>query len=311
MTGRLVEIARDGLHLSKERGFLVVKAQKEEAGRIPLDDIAMVITHAHGLTYSNNLLMALAERSVPVILCGDRHTPTALVCPLVTHHRQAERLEAQIRAGTPLKKRLWQQLVKVKIRFQAKALAYVGQDSSSVAQLERKVQSGDAGNCEAQAARYYFPLLFGTDFRRDRGQEGVNALLNYGYTVLRAITARAVMGAGLHPSFPLHHKNLNNPMRLVDDLMEPFRPLVDLRVYSLVQQGRTEVNPETKRFLSVVGDLDMQGERGRSPMAECLKVLASSLAQTLLGQRQKLLLPLDLVAAESERREHYDGDDAT
>ncbi|HDQ40491.1 MAG TPA: type II CRISPR-associated endonuclease Cas1 [Desulfonatronum sp.] len=311
MTGRVVEIARDGLHLSRERGFLVVKAQKEEAGRIPLDDIGMVIAHAHGLTYSNNLLMALAERSVPVVLCGDRHSPAALVWPLVTHHRQTERLEAQVRAGTPLKKRLWQQIVKVKIRFQARALAHVGQDSSSVALLERKVRSGDAGNCEAQAARLYFPLLFGADFRRERAQEGVNALLNYGYTVLRAITARAVMGAGLHPSFPLHHKNLNNPMRLVDDLMEPFRPLVDMRVFSLVRQGRTEVNPEAKRFLSAVGDLDMQGERGQSPMAECLKVLASSLAQTLLGQRQKLLLPLDLVAAESDRRECHDKDDAT
>lgn len=294
MIGRVVEIAQDGRHLCKERGFLVVKAGRGEAGRVPLNDIGVLIANAYGLTYSNNLLVALAERSVPVILCDNRHAPVALVWPMVSHHRQAERFEAQAAAGAPLKKRFWRQLIRAKIRFQAETLARTGKNPAPVAMLEQKVRSGDSGNMEAAAARLYFPLLFGSDFRRDRKRPGLNAMLNYGYTILRAATARAVMGAGLHPSFPLHHKNLNNPMRLVDDLMEPFRPLVDLRVHALAGQGQTEVLPESKRELAGICDMDMETERGRSPISECLKTLASSLVQALLGQRKELALPEDI-----------------
>lgn len=131
----------------------------------------------------------------------------------------------------------------------------------------------------------------GPGFRRDRNQDGVNALLNYGYTVLRAATARAVLAAGLHPAIGLHHSNDANAMRLVDDLMEPFRPMIDLEVVALQAQGELAVSPKTKRALALVLFKDMQTEAGRTPVTVCLQKLASSLAQVLLKQRDALELP--------------------
>jgi len=131
----------------------------------------------------------------------------------------------------------------------------------------------------------------GTDFRRDQNADGANALLNYGYTILRSATARAVVAAGLHPSIGLHHSNDSNPMRLVDDLMEPFRPLVDLKVWQLRQAGETQVTPDTKRTLVHVLYEDMQTTLGATPVMVCMQRLATSLAQVYLNERDKLDLP--------------------
>ena len=135
-------------------------------------------------------------------------------------------------------------------------------------------------------------MLFGADFRRDQNAGGTNGLLNYGYTVLRATTARAVVAAGLHPGIGLHHSNDNNAMRLVDDLMEPFRPMMDLKVWQLKRNGETEVSPETKRALVRTLYDDMQTEAGATPVMVCAQKLCTSLAQVYLGERDKLDLPL-------------------
>lgn len=291
MTGRIVEVAQDDRHLCKDRGFFVVRTKGEEAGRIPLDAIGTVIASSHGLTCSNNLLVALAERSIPLIVCDRGYRPAAIMWPVVTHHRQAERLEAQVAASTPKKKRLWQQIIQAKIRFQGQALKMLGLDDRKVSLLTKKVGSGDTTNVEAMAARIYFPLLFGKGFRRERDEAGLNALLNYGYMVLRGATARAVMAAGLNPSFPIHHKNLNNPLRLVDDLMEPFRPVVDLHAFALARKGILEVKPDSKKELAKACEADMEGQQGVSPVSECLKNLANSLAQALMDPRLQLELP--------------------
>lgn len=135
-------------------------------------------------------------------------------------------------------------------------------------------------------------MLFGNDFRRDQNASGTNALLNYGYTVLRATTARAVIAAGLHPSIGLHHSHDNNAMRLVDDVMEPFRPVIDLKVWQLRRNGQDHVNPDTKRALVRTLYDDMQSEAGATPVMVCVQRLAVSLAQVYLGQRDKLDLPM-------------------
>jgi CRISP-associated protein Cas1 len=155
-----------------------------------------------------------------------------------------------------------------------------------------KVRSGDPDNIEAQGARRYWGLLFGDTFRRDQNGDGVNALLNYGYTVLRACTARSVIAAGLHPSIALHHSNAGNAMRLVDDLMEPFRPVIDLKVWQLLRNGEAHVTPETKRALVRTLYDDMQTTAGATPVMVCTQKLATSLAQVYLGERDKLDLPL-------------------
>ena len=160
-----------------------------------------------------------------------------------------------------------------------------------LAQLARKVKSGDSSNAEAQGARQYWPLLMGDLFRRDQNADGLNALLNYGYTVLRAATARAVIAAGLHPSLGLHHSHDNNPMRLVDDLMEPFRPLIDWTVWRLEQQGFCVINVDTKRALVKSLYQDLQTDAGTSPVMVALQRLATSLAQVMVKERVQLDLP--------------------
>lgn len=292
MIGRVVEIAEDGRHLSVARGFMVVKAEGAEIGRVPLDDIAVVIANAHGLTYSNNLLIALAERGAAVVLCGSNHSPVAWLWPMAGHHAQTLRMRAQLAATRPLAKRLWQILVQAKIEQQRAVLAALGRPSEGFRLLARQVRSGDPDNIEAQAARRYWPLLFGPDFRRDRALPGINTLLNYGYTVLRSATARAVVAAGLHPSLGIHHRNRYDDMCLVDDLMEPFRPIVDLLVARMAAAGTVELSTEAKRSLAGITVLDMRTQDGTTPLATCLQRLATSLGRAYEAREARLDLPL-------------------
>lgn len=291
MATRVVEIAEDGRHLAKDRGFLVVSADGAECGRVALDDIAAVIATAHGITYSNNLLVALAQRSAPLVVCASNFRPVATVLGVDGHHEQAGRIADQASASVPLKKRLWTQLVTAKIESQRATLEAVGAVHEGFYLLSRKVRAGDPDNVEAQAARRYWPLLFGSDFRRDREADGANAMLNYGYTVLRAGAARAIMAAGLHPSLGLSHRQRGNNFALADDLMEPFRPLVDLVVHDLLEGGQSGVTKETKPDLARILVTDMSTADGVSPVGTCLTRLAFSLAQCFAGQHGKLELP--------------------
>src|SRR5262249_34865000 len=163
----------------------------------------------------------------PLVISAANHNPIAFLWPLDAHHEQAGRMDAQLDASLPLKKRLWSQLVKAKLQQQAAVLEACGDSPALIAALIPKVRVGDPDNIEAQAARRYWSRVMGEEFTRDQDGDGINALLNYAYTILRSATARAVLAAGLHPSIGLHHSNRQNAMRLVDDLMEPFRPVMD------------------------------------------------------------------------------------
>jgi CRISPR-associated protein Cas1 len=292
VVARVVEIATDGRHFSIHRGFLIVAERGEEMGRIALDDIAAVIANAHGLTYTNNALVELSGRGVPIVLCGANHMPAAIVWPVDAHHIQTGRMNDQVAASLPLKKRLWAQLVRAKISAQGAALGAIGAPSGGFHLLSRKVRSGDPENVEAEAARRYWPLLFGTTFRRDTDAGGINGLLNYGYAVLRAGIARAVMATGLHPSFGLMHSNRSNPMVLIDDLMEPFRPTVDREVWRLVHAGTEEVNRDAKTALARIMVIDLPTSLGLSPVMVCAERLAQSLARAFAGETDSLDLPL-------------------
>ncbi len=295
MIGRIVEVADDKRHLFASRGFMVVQdteGERKELGQVPLDDIAAVIANAHGLSYTNNLLVALAERGAPFVLCAANHNAIGMLWPIDGNFQQAKRFDAQIAATLPTHKRLWAEVVRSKLQQQAAALEAAGAPVAPLAALTKKVRSGDPDNIEAQGARRYWGLLFGDDFRRDQNANGINAMLNYGYTVLRAAMARAVIAAGLHPTLGLHHANESNPMRLVDDLMEPFRPIVDLHVWQLLRLGEASITPETKRSLVRTLYDDMQTHSGATPVTVCMQRLAVSLAQVYLGERDKLDLPL-------------------
>jgi CRISPR-associated protein Cas1 len=289
---RIVDIATDGRHLSAYRGFLIVSEKREEVGRIPLDDVAAIIVHAHGVTWTTNLVAALAERGALLVLCGANHAPVAVCMPLDGHHGQNARIRAQWEAGKPLAKRLWREIVVAKIRWQAAALEAHGIEAGAFRMLARRVRSGDPDNVEAQAARRYWPLLMGQEFRRDRSAEGVNALLNYGYTVLRSLIARSVVAAGLHPSIGIHHANRGNAFALADDLIEPFRPLVDLVSIQAVSKGRLEVSPEVKRAFAGLIAVDLPGGDETTTVSGAAIRLSQSLARCFeTGKAGGLALP--------------------
>lgn len=295
MIGRIVEVADDRRHLFLSRGFLVVQdteGKRKELGQVPLDDIAAVIANAHGLSYTNNLLVALAQRCAPFVLCAANHNAVGMLLSIDGNFQQAKRFDAQVAASLPLTKRLWAEIVKSKLKQQAAALEAAGAPSIPLSALVTKVRSGDPENYEAQGARRYWGLLFGNEFRRDQQASGLNAMLNYGYTVLRATTARAVVAAGLHPTLGLHHSNEGNAMRLVDDLMEPFRPMIDLKVWQLNRRGESLITAESKRALVSSLYEDMQTPAGATPVMVCIQKLATSLAQIFIGEKDKLDLPL-------------------
>ena len=288
---RIVDISTDGRHLSVHRGFMIIREGRDEVGRIALDEIATLIVHAHGISYSNNLFVRLAEQGTLVVICASNHMPISWVWPLAGHHAQGERMRAQWNATRPMQKRLWQQIVKSKIAMQAAVLAANGHESGAFDALAKKVQSGDPENIEAQAARRYWPLLMGSAFRRDQSQEGANALLNYGYTVLRAILSRAIVGSGLHPTLGIFHRNRQNAFALSDDLMEPFRPLVDHTVATLVAQGIDTVTPDVKSTLARITAFDLSVDQQTSPLNVAANRLAHSLATSFESGKVNLSLP--------------------
>lgn len=288
---QIIDIATDGRHLSRARGFLKVSEDGLEIGRTPLDQIAGVIVHAHGTTWSTSLLTELAERGVPVVLCAANHSPKSVLMPLEGHHAQGARMRAQWQAKTPLIKQAWKQVVTAKVKMQAAALAATGEPSAPLTMMIRKINSGDTTNIEAQAARYYWPRMMGPEFRRDTKAADENALLNYGYTILRAATARAVVAAGLHPTIGLFHSNRGNAFALADDLMEPFRPLVDCTVRSIVMAHGSDVNSAAKQALARLIATDLPLGEGVTPVSVALMKLATSLGQSFETGKLALALP--------------------
>lgn len=290
---RIVDIATDGRHLSAHRGFLIVAEDRVEVGRVPLDDVAAVIVHAHGVTWSTNLVVALAERGAILLLCGANHAPVAVCLPIAGHHAQNGRMRCQWEAKRPLAKQLWKAIIVAKIRWQGGVLAANGHQAGAFDLLARRVGSGDPDNVEAQAARRYWGMLMGSDFRRDRDAGGVNGLLNYGYAVMRAMCARAIVAAGLHPSIGVHHANRGNAFALADDLIEPFRPLVDALTVRLRANGVEAVTPEAKRAYAGLIALDLPGTGG---VTTTVTLAATRAAQTLAqsfqsGRAADLVLP--------------------
>jgi CRISPR-associated protein Cas1 len=289
---RVVDIETEGLFLSVHRGFLTVSAAGAEQGRIALDDIGALIVHAHGVTWSNAVFTRLSARAVPVVICGSNHAPVACVWPLDGHHLQAARMRAQIAATRPLGKRIWARIVAAKIRMQGDVLARRGIEAGAFAMLARRVRSGDPDNIEAQAARRYWKALFGPAFLRDQDAGGINGLLNYGYTVLRASVSRAICAAGLHPTISVFHSNRANAFALSDDLMEPYRPLVDELVRGLVEEGTTEVTADAKRRLATITTLDVRSGEFVSPLAVQLQRFVHSVAISFESGTAVLALPL-------------------
>ncbi|MCF8483403.1 MAG: type II CRISPR-associated endonuclease Cas1 [Rhodospirillum sp.] len=290
---RVVDISGEGRTLTLNRDSLRVTQDAIEVGRVPLADIQSVLIHGHGAMLSASLLARLAELGIPVVLCGRNHMPVSLTLPVVGNGEQAPRMTLQAEAALPTRKRIWKGLVTQKILAQAKALERIGAtEAARLRLLAREVRSGDPDNKEAQAARLYWPVLMGRNFRRDPDAGGLNAPLNYGYTVLRAAVARAICAAGLNPSLGVFHSGKRNPFQLADDLVEPFRPLVDLLVWRNAEAWRDKpLTPEMKAILVAITDRALPTDQGAMAVPRVMIAMALSLVDVFMGDRANPWMP--------------------
>jgi len=294
MTDRMIDLSEEPVHLSVRHAQLVIERQARGDVTVPLNELGVLVVSHPQVSLTHAVLSRLSAAGGAVVVCDQKHLPVGMMLPLQGHFAQAERFAQQARASRPTCKRLWQQIVRSKIRAQSRLLSDLHDDDRGLSALVSRVRSGDPENVEAQASRRYWPALFqDPGFRRRPEGEDQNRLLNYGYAVLRAIIARAICAAGLHPSLGLHHHNRYDLFCLADDLMEPLRPVVDRAVIRCVQESdaNTPLDRQAKQALlsALTGRFEVQGE-WRS-LFDVVGRLASSLAAVFAGERQGLILP--------------------
>ena len=295
MIRRTVEFSTPGTRLSVANSQLVVERPDLPKATLPIEDLGVVIVDDIRATYTQSVFLSLLEAGATVLVTSRDHLPAGMMLPLDAHHVQSERHRAQVETSAPVRKRAWQAIVRAKIVQQAAVLSHFTGSHGGLAPMTRRVRSGDPDNLEAQAAQRYWPRLFGKTFRRNREAEGVNALLNYGYAVVRAAVARGVVAAGLIPSLGVHHRHRGNPFCLADDLLEPYRPYVDWRVRQMAgEDGQSAPNlaeRETRaELLSLFNETVHVGGR-REPLLLALHTSAASLCRALTGGDRTLALP--------------------
>jgi CRISPR-associated protein Cas1 len=293
MNDRIIELSGRPTYLSVENGLLTLDVDGQNRVQIPPGEVAAVVAAHYAITFTREAVATLADHGAQLVVCDKRGLPAAMLLPLRGFHQPASRLILQAATKRPVCKRLWRQVVRSKVRAQGATLLKLRGDDAGLPGMAISVRSGDPGNVEGVAARVYWRRLFDQDFRRDTEGFDQNRFLNYGYGVLRAVTCRAICAAGLHPGLGLHHHHRANPFCLADDLMEPFRPLVDAIVFDLwhEQKGLAELTPLLKkRLLEVLTiRLNVGGEdRG---LFDVLCRLALSLAGVIEGRRKTLVLP--------------------
>ncbi|QDT63565.1 type II CRISPR-associated endonuclease Cas1 [Calycomorphotria hydatis] len=293
MQNRILDIAEQPARLALHGGLLELKCGERAPFRVRPEEVGVVLLAHPQISITQPVLSALTAAGGVLLTCDERRMPAGMMLPVDGHFTQTERFAKQAASKLPLRKRLWQQIVRTKIRGQAEVLEEIFGEDAGMRALIPQVGSGDPSNVEARAARKYWPLLFDDDgFRRDRDRNDQNRLLNYGYAVLRAITARAICAVGLHPSVGLHHKNRYNAFCLADDLMEPFRPVVDLVVARHVEGGGdTELDSQSRQLLigSLLGRCIVEGKQ--LTLFDSLAELSSSLVRVIDAGSGSLTLP--------------------
>ena len=291
MIKRIVEISKPSSLSIRNQQLIIKQADGEHS--VPLEDLGLLILDNPQITHTQHVLVACSQHNIAVIICGVNHLPASLLLSLVGSTLQTKFLAQQIQAQIPAKKRLWQLIIKAKIKAQFLVLSSLKEKNKRLESLINEVKSGDTQNAEAQASRIYWKKLFGDTFHRDRDSSGPNALLNYGYAILRASIARAVVGAGLHPSIGIHHKNQFNSFCLVDDLIEPLRPLIDMRVYELTNQEEeiTAINQSHKKALLECLSWQINMGTTRYPLLVALHEYVASVRQTLAGEIKQPQIP--------------------
>jgi len=288
---QVIELNKAGIYISVKGGFLLVK-DGEQTDKIDLDNIDCMIINSYGASFSNNALIRLCELNIPLLVCGNNANPIGILQSNTENVYRKTHLTAQLNASLPLQKNLWQSIIKAKVHNQAALLKSLGQKSDDIALLEKKVTSGDTGNVEAIAARFYWQRLFGKAFKRDFEQPGINAFLNYCYAILRASFCRHIAAAGLLPEAGIHHRNQMNPFCLADDLMEPYRPFADALVKSIALIDKIELNPEFKRQLISVLDTSVAMGENNYHLQFAIQKTVQTLVNSYLQKKCLLEYPV-------------------
>lgn len=302
MLGRVLEIYDEHRYLSLHRGFVEVRDGDKLLGSVPLDDIGVLLLSAQGITVSKHILNALSEQGSITILCGKNYLPQSMVLPVASHYHFTKVLKSQINASVPFSKNIWKQIIVQKIKNQSLVLELCNQahDALYLKKLAATVKSGDSENKEGVAAKLYWKSLFGEGFVRERGGEGKNALLNYGYAIMRASMARAICSCGLLPALGVHHKNNLNQFCLVDDFFEIYRPLVDYEVYKLTRREEVSLVPEVKQQLTTTLWIKVSTSCGFSPVFQSMQYMANSYVKALDSGIPNLEIPLWVVAEDED-----------
>jgi len=290
MIKRIVDISEQAyLHLNKKQ--LLVEKQGELVSSIPVEDLGVLILQHPAIVVTQAALIACQQNNAVVVFCDQRHLPYSVLLPISEGNSLHTRvLREQTEVSAPVKKRLWKQIVQEKIRQQVATLVSSGKDSQRLRRMVEKVKSGDIENHEAQSAQHYWRKLMGDHFRRNRNEPGINTLLNYGYAIIRAMIARALVGSGLHPALGLHHRNQYNGLCLADDLMEPFRPWVDQVVVQLSSEtNQPDIDRNSKQaLLSLIGH-PVEWNNKSMPLIIASHHLAANLKSVMTGEGNKIL----------------------
>ncbi len=291
MIERVVDISEHGGYVHIDEGRLIIQ-RGEEKHSLPLASVGVLLMAHPQITISQVALAEIVKAKGMVVVCDHTYLPVGMILPVGTHSTAALHYAYQIEAPRPLKKQLWSSLVRQKISWQGLVLDQFG-ISHRLHHLVDRVRSGDPENIEGYAAHLYWDALFGTSFRRFDENFNENAYLNYGYTVLRSAVARAICVAGLHPSFGIFHHNQYDSYRLADDMMEPFRPMVDYLVYQWKSKHPDEntLTPEAKRHLISVLQMRVKISDRAYTLWDSLALVMSSLVQSYREKKPLLILP--------------------
>ncbi len=283
-------------YLSTKNKQLVVNYPEENVPpkRVPIEDIGMLVLESQQITISNGLLAKLIQNKAAIISCDSYHMPISLLQPLVGHSEQTERMRHQLNASVPLQKNLWQQTISAKINNQACFMEKRNIPARKMYKWASNVKSGDTENHESRAAVYYWQHLFGIEnFTRGQHGNAPNNLLNYGYAILRGITARALVSSGMLPSVGIFHRNKYNAFCLADDIMEPYRVFVDVLVNDIVQSEEPfeELTTSLKTSLLQLPVMDVVIDGNKSPLMVAMSRTTNSLYECFTGISRKVLYP--------------------
>ncbi|UBM62076.1 type II CRISPR-associated endonuclease Cas1 [Candidatus Sulfidibacterium hydrothermale] len=280
-------------YLFKNQNQLVVELENGEKKTVPIEDIGIIILDHYQIKITQPVLQALVANNTAVLVNDAAHLPLGLMLPMASHNTYTEKLHFQVNATKPLKKNLWQQTIKQKIRNQASLLRQEGVDTENMDYWASQVKSGDPDNYESRAAAYYWRTLFDVPFKRERFGIPPNNLLNYGYAILRAVVARSLVASGMLPALGIHHRNKYDAYCLADDIMEPYRPYVDRVVLSITDREdfEGELTTDVKRRLLQIPVVDVTINGKSGPLMVGMQQTTASLMRCFEGGIRKISYP--------------------